>query len=59
MTGKAEFNAEEWSTVVSAPLLAAMLVVAADKGGSIRESVAATHGYAAARQRASVTTGSS
>ncbi|MGH2917345.1 MAG: hypothetical protein ACRDLS_01915 [Solirubrobacteraceae bacterium] len=51
MTGKAEFNAEEWSTLVSAPLLAAMLIVAADKGGSIRESVAATRGYAAARER--------
>ncbi|MDQ3677773.1 MAG: hypothetical protein M3401_13405 [Actinomycetota bacterium] len=51
MTRKAEFNAEEWSTLVSAPLLCAMLVVAADKGGSVRESVAATRSYAAARER--------
>jgi hypothetical protein len=51
MTRKAEFNAEEWSTLVSTPLLAAMLVVAADKGGSIRESVAAARGFAAARER--------
>lgn len=51
MTGKAAFNAEEWSTLVTAPWLTAMLIVAADKGGSIRESIAATRGYAAARER--------
>ena len=51
MTGKAEFNAEEWSVVAGAPLLAAMLVIAADRGGSIRESVAVGRAYTEAREQ--------
>ena len=51
MTAKAEFNAEEWSVVVGAPLLTAMMVIAADRGGSVRESVAVAQGYAEARER--------
>jgi hypothetical protein len=47
---KADFNAEEWSTLVEAPLLAGMRVVAAERGGTIRESVAVSKVYAAARQ---------
>jgi hypothetical protein len=50
MTAKAEFNAEEWDTVVGAPLLGAMLVIAADKGGSVRETLAVARAYAAARE---------
>ncbi len=50
MTAKADFNAEEWSTLVQAPLLAAMRVAAAERGGTIRESVAAARAYAEARQ---------
>ena len=51
MTGKAEFNAEEWSVVAGAPLLGAMMVIAAERGGSVRESVAVAREYAAARER--------
>jgi len=51
MTAKAEFNAEEWSTVVGAPVLTAMLVIAADRGGSVRETVAVSRAYVAARER--------
>ena len=51
MTAKAEFNAEEWATVVGAPLLTAMMVIAADRGGSVRESVAVAKAYAAAREQ--------
>ena len=51
MTGKAEFNAEEWSVVAGAPLLAAMMVIAADRGGSIRESVAVGRAYTEAREQ--------
>jgi hypothetical protein len=51
MTKKADFNAEEWQTVVEAPLLAGLRVVAADRGGTIRESVAIGRVYAEARQR--------
>jgi hypothetical protein len=51
MTAKAAFNAEEWSVVVGAPLLAAMLVVAADKGGTLRESVAVSRFYTETAQQ--------
>lgn len=50
MTKKAEFNAEEWSTVVEAPLLAGMRVIAAGRGGTLRESLAMGQTYAKARQ---------
>jgi hypothetical protein len=50
MTTKAAFNAEEWAVVTTAPLLTAMLVIAADKGGSMRESLAISRAYAAARE---------
>ena len=50
MTKKADFNAEEWSTVAEGPLLAGMRVIAADRGGTIRESLAIGRAYAAARE---------
>lgn len=50
MTKKADFNAEEWSTVVEAPLLAGMRVIAAGRGGTLRESLAMGQTYAKARQ---------
>jgi hypothetical protein len=50
MTKKADFNAEEWQTVVEAPLLAGTRVVAAHRGGAIRESLAMGKVYAQARQ---------
>ena len=51
MTTKADFNAEEWTTLVEGPLLAGMRVVAAERGGTIRESLAIGKAYAAARQQ--------
>jgi hypothetical protein len=50
MTEKAAFNAEEWSKVVEAPALVALRVIAADRGGTIRESLSLGRAYAAARQ---------
>ncbi|MFL5338335.1 MAG: hypothetical protein ACJ8H8_35500 [Geminicoccaceae bacterium] len=50
MATKADFNAEEWSTVVEGPLLAGMRAVAAGRGGTIRESLAIGRVYSAARQ---------
>jgi hypothetical protein len=50
MTSKADFNAEEWSTVVEGPVLAGMRVVTAEGGGKIRESLAMGKVYAQARQ---------
>jgi hypothetical protein len=51
MTAKAEFNADEWAAVAGAPLLAAMMVIAADRGGSVRESVAVAKAYGEAREQ--------
>ena len=51
MTKKADFNAEEWSTVVEGPLLAGMRVIAAGRGGTIRESLAVGQTYAEARKQ--------
>jgi hypothetical protein len=51
MTKKADFNAEEWSTVVEGPVLAGLRVVTAHRGGTIRESLAMGQVYKQARQR--------
>jgi hypothetical protein len=50
MTRKADFNAEEWSTVVEGPLFAGFRVVAAGRGGTIRESLAIGRVYTEARK---------
>lgn len=50
MTSKADFNADQWSTVVEAPVLAGMRVVAAGRGGTIRESLAMAKVYGEARR---------
>ena len=50
MTRKADFNAEEWSTVVDAPLYAGMRVIAAERGGTLRESLAMGRVYREARE---------
>jgi hypothetical protein len=51
MTQKADFNADEWAKVVEGPLLAGMRVITADRGGTIRESVAMSKVYTEARQQ--------
>jgi hypothetical protein len=51
MTRKADFNAEEWSTVVNGPLYAGMHVIAASRGGTLRETVAMGRVYQEARER--------
>ncbi|MBA2507081.1 MAG: hypothetical protein H0V29_14250 [Thermoleophilaceae bacterium] len=50
MTTKAEFNAEEWQTVEQGPLFAGVRVVAASRGGTIRESLAIGKAYSEARK---------
>jgi hypothetical protein len=49
MTTRAQFNADEWAVVTTAPVLAGTLVIAADRGGSVRESLAMSQSYAAGR----------
>lgn len=51
MTKKADFNADEWAKVGEGPLLAGMRVITADRGGTIRESIAMSKVYAHARQQ--------
>ncbi len=53
MTSKAAFNAEEWAVIANAPFLTAMLVIAADRGGTVRETLAISRAYAAAREQES------
>ena len=49
MTRRADFNAEEWATVVDAPVYAALRVIAASHGGTLRESLALGRVYQDAR----------
>jgi hypothetical protein len=50
MTTKTAFNADEWSTITSAPVLTGMLVIAADRGGTVRETLSISRAYASARE---------
>ena len=50
MTSKAEFNADEWSTIVEGPLYAAIRVIGAERGGTFRESLALGRVYQQARE---------
>ena len=52
MTRKADFNAEEWTVVVEGPMYAGMRVIAADRGGTLRETAALGRTYQEARQQA-------
>ncbi|MFL5870558.1 MAG: hypothetical protein ACJ75R_05715 [Solirubrobacterales bacterium] len=40
MTTKAEFDAAEWETIVEGPAIAGLIVVTAQRGGSVREAIA-------------------
>lgn len=50
MTKKAEFNAEEWSVVLQGPPIAGMMVITAERGGTLRESVSMGKAYVEAKQ---------
>jgi len=50
MTTKAVFNAEEWERVAWPPALAGLMVIFADRGGTIRESIALGKAYTEARR---------
>jgi hypothetical protein len=51
VTTKADFNAEDWSTVVDGPLYAGLRMIAADRGGTVRESLAMGRVYQDARAK--------
>lgn len=46
MTTKADFNAEEWDQIAEAPALAGLMVITAQRGGTVRESLAMGKVYA-------------
>ena len=50
MTTKRELNADEWERIARAPALAGLMVMLADRGGAIRESIALGKAYAEARR---------
>jgi hypothetical protein len=56
MTRKADFNAEEWTTVVNGPVYAGMRIIAADRGGTLRETMAMSRVYQEARQNQGAST---
>jgi hypothetical protein len=51
MTGKSDFTDEEWKTVLEAPPSAGLIVIASDRGGSIRESFSMAKAYTEARRQ--------
>ena len=51
MTMRSDFSTEEWQLVLEAPPSAGMIVVTAQRGGIIRESIAMAKAYAEARQQ--------
>ena len=51
MTGKADFTQQEWELVLEGPPSAGMIVVTAQRGGTIRETLAVAKAYLEARQQ--------
>lgn len=51
MTAKADFTEQEWQTVLEGPPSAGLIVVTAQRGGTIRETFAIAKAYAEARQQ--------
>ena len=50
MTGKADFTEEEWKLILEAPPSAGLIVIASDRGGSVRESFSMAKAYTEARK---------
>jgi len=51
MTGKTDFTQQEWDLVLEGPPSAGMIVVTAQRGGTIRETFAIAKAYVEARQQ--------
>ena len=49
MTSKAAFSPSEWQLVLEGPPAAGLLVIAASRGGTFRETIAMSKAYAEAR----------
>ena len=51
MTARADFTPEEWQVVLEGPPSAGMIVVTAQRGGTIRETIAMAKAYGEARKQ--------
>jgi hypothetical protein len=51
VTGKTDFTEEEWKTVLEGPPSAGLIVIASDRGGSIRETFSMAKAYTEARKQ--------
>ena|SRR5438128_139507 len=51
MTAKADFTPQEWQVVLEGPPSAGMIVVTAQRGGTIRETIAMAKAYVEARKQ--------
>jgi 2-succinyl-5-enolpyruvyl-6-hydroxy-3-cyclohexene-1-carboxylate synthase len=51
MTGQADFTQHEWELVLEGPPSAGMIVVTAQRGGTIRETLAIAKAYVEARKQ--------
>jgi hypothetical protein len=54
MTGKADFTEPEWHLVVQGPPTAGMIVLTAQRGGTLRETLSIAKAYGEARQHLGV-----
>jgi hypothetical protein len=50
MTSKADFTPEEWKLILEGPPSAGLVVITAQRGGMLRETVSMAKAYAEARQ---------
>ena len=51
MTTKADFTPQDWELVLEGPMSAGMIVITAQRGGMLRETVSMAKAYAEARQQ--------
>jgi hypothetical protein len=51
MTTKADFTPQEWELILEGPTSAGMIVIAAQRGGMLRETVSMAKAYVEARQQ--------
>jgi hypothetical protein len=51
VTRKADFTEQEWKLVLEGPTSAGMIVITAQRGGVLRETVSMAKAYAQARQQ--------
>ena len=51
MTGRADYSDQEWGLLLQAPPSAGLVVIASDRGGSVKESFSMAKAYAEAREQ--------